>query len=288
MTVNAGPSTSKELLRWAVDRLGAEVPSPQVDAERICMQVLHLDRAQLYSIDRELTPSERHDIESLVERRRTMEPLQYLTGSQGFRRLDLLVGPGVLIPRPETEMLVEVAIESIKGIEAPRVLDIGTGSGAIALSIAAEVTSSRVWATDVSPEAIAWAAKNRQKMDLNNVVLLESDLFSQIDSTLRGEFDIVVSNPPYLSEEDFVRATPDIRDHEPLLATVAGPTGLEVTQRIVKEAIRWLRPGGPVLIETWTGQWPQLKRLMEETYDVVKVHPDLNGALRVAEGRKRL
>lgn len=288
MTVNAEPSTSREVLRWAVDRLGAEVPSPQVDAERICMQVLHLDRAQLYSIDRELTPSERHDIESLVERRRTMEPLQYLTGSQGFRRLDLLVGPGVLIPRPETEMLVEVAIESIKEIEAPRVLDIGTGSGAIALSVAAEVPSSRVWATDVSPEAIAWAAKNRQTMALKNVVLLESDLFSQIDSTLRGGFDVVVSNPPYLSEEDLVRATPDIRDHEPLLATVAGPTGLEVTQRIVKEAIDWLRPGRPVLIETWTGQWPQLKKMMEETYDVVKVHPDLNGALRVAEGRKRL
>jgi release factor glutamine methyltransferase len=288
MTVNAEPSTSREVLRWAVDRLGAEVPSPQVDAERICMQVLHLDRAQLYSIDRELTPSERHDIESLVERRRTMEPLQYLTGSQGFRRLDLLVGPGVLIPRPETETLVEVAIESIKEIEAPRVLDIGTGSGAIALSIAAEVPGSRVWATDVSPEAIGWATKNRQMMDLKNVVLLESDLFSQIDSTLRGEFDVVVSNPPYLSEEDLVRATPDIRDHEPLLATVAGPTGLEVTQRIVKEAIHWLRPGQPVLIETWTGQWPQLKKMMEETYDVVKVHPDLNGALRVAEGRKRL
>ena len=288
MMMNVGPSTSREVLRWAVDRLGAEVPSPQVDAERICMQVLHLDRAQLYSIDRELTLSERHHIESLVERRRTMEPLQYLTGSQGFRRLDLLVGPGVLIPRPETEMLVEVAIESIKGIEAPRVLDIGTGSGAIALSIATEVPTSRVWATDVSAEAIAWAARNLERMGLENAVLLQSDLFSQIDSDLRGGFDVVVTNPPYLSEDDLVRATPDIRDHEPLLATVAGPTGLEVTERIVKEAVDWLRPGRPLLIETWTGQWPQLKRVMEQSYDRVKVHPDLNGALRVAEGRKRL
>lgn len=288
MAVNAGSSTSREVLRWAVDRLGAEVPSPQVDAERICMRVLNLNRAQLYSVDRVLTSSEQHNIESLVERRRTMEPLQYLTGSQGFRKLDLLVGPGVLIPRPETEMLVEVAIESIRGIEAPRVLDIGTGSGAIALSIATEVPSSRVWATDISSEAIAWATKNRQRMDLQNVVLIESDLFSQVDSRFRGGFDVVVSNPPYLSEDDLVRATPDIRDHEPLLATVAGPTGLEVTQRIVKEALHWLRPGRPLLIETWTGQWPRLKRLMEQFYDSVRVHPDLNGALRVAEGRKRL
>jgi release factor glutamine methyltransferase len=279
--------TTRSALRWAVERLGAEVPSPQVDAERICMQVLHVDRAQLYSLDRELTPTEQQDIEELIERRRRMEPLQYLMGSQAFRSLELQVGPGVLIPRPETEMLVEVAIESIKDVANPRVLDVGTGSGAIALSIATEVPGSRVWATDVSQEAIAWADRNLKRMNLQNIVLLKGDLFSPIDPKLQGGFDLIVTNPPYLSEDDLIRATPDVRDHEPRLATVAGPTGLEVTQRIVGEASDWLRQGRPLLVETWTGQWPPLKSLMEEVYDDVRVHPDLNGALRVAEGRRR-
>lgn len=285
MIVNAHPKTVRQLLAWAVDRLSEQVASPQVDAERILMHVLSAERSDLYVGERVTSGDEEGLFRQLIERRRTLEPLQYLTGTQGFRSIELLVGPGVLVPRPETEVLVDRVIERIKGIESPNIVEVGTGSGAIALALGAELPGASVWATDVSVEAMVWARRNAERLQLPNVALMEGDLFSPLPVDLKGNLEVVVSNPPYLSEDDLARAPIDVRDHEPRIATTAGPSGLEVAARVIDEARLWLRPGGWLLLETWEGQWRSLKTALEDGYEEVSIYPDLGGTDRVAEGR---
>ncbi|MBW3588572.1 MAG: peptide chain release factor N(5)-glutamine methyltransferase [Actinobacteria bacterium] len=283
--MNAESQTVRQLLAWAVDRLAEHVASPQVDAERIFMHVLGVKRSDLYVDERVASRGEEDLLRLLIERRRTLEPLQYLTGTQGFRSIELLVGPGVLVPRPETEVLVGRVIEKTSGIPRPKIVEVGTGSGAIALALGGELLQANVWATEISSDAMAWATKNLERLQLPNVELMEGDLFSPLPSDLRGKLDVVVSNPPYLSDSDLARAPIDVRDHEPRIATTAGPSGLEVATRVIHEARQWLRPGGWLLLETWAGQWSSLKILLEENYEVVSIHPDLGGTDRVAEAR---
>lgn len=285
MIVNAQSQTVRQLLAWAVDRLAEHVASPQVDAERIFMHVLGVKRSDLYVDERVASRAEEDLLRQLIERRRTLEPLQYLTGTQGFRSIELLVGPGVLVPRPETEVLVGRVIEKTSGIGAPKIVEVGTGSGAIALALGDELPHANVWATEVSSDAMVWATKNLEGLQLPNVKMMEGDLFSPLPSDLRGRLDAVVSNPPYLSDSDLARAPIDVRDHEPRIATTAGPSGLEVATRVIHEARRWLRPGGWLLLETWAGQWNSLKSVLEESYEDVSIHPDLGGTDRVAEAR---
>ena len=223
---------------------------------------------------------------ALVERRAGGEPLHYLTAVQGFRQLELAVGPGVLVPRPETEMVVERALAHLAGVEAPLVVDVGTGSGAIALSIATERPGTTVWATEVSEEAASWARRNVETAGAGNVTIVEGDLFAPLPEDLRGAADLVVANPPYLSEAELAEAPVDVRNHEPVLATTAGPTGLEVAGRVVAEAPLWLRPGGWLVLETHPGQAERLRALMLLCYRDVAILPDLAGHPRIAEGRR--
>jgi release factor glutamine methyltransferase len=223
---------------------------------------------------------------ALVERRAGGEPLQYLTAVQAFRRLELAVGPGVLVPRPETEMVVEHALGHLEGVEAPVVIDVGTGSGAIALSLATERPGAAVWATEISEEAAGWARRNVEAAGACNVTVVEGDLFAPLPEHLRGAVDLVVANPPYLSEVELADAPADVRDHEPVVATTAGPTGLEVAGRVVAGALRWLRPGGWLVLETHPGQAERLRTLMLPCYRDVAILPDLAARLRVAEGRR--
>ena len=232
-----------------------------------------------------VSPDDAARLDELVTRRETGEPLQYLTGHQGFRRLDLAVGPGVLVPRPETELVVEQALRRIAGVDRPAVVDAGTGSGAIALSIAVERPDARVWATELSPEALAWARLNAERVGAPGVVMLEGDLLGPLPEAVRGKLDLVVANPPYLAASQLASTAPDVRDHEPVLATVSGPTGLEVPARVAREARAWLRPGGWLVMETWPGQADELLGLLAEGYEEATVHPDLAGSLRIAEGR---
>ena len=285
MIVNAQSQTVRQLLAWAVDRLTEHVASPQVDAERIFMHVLGVRRSDLYVDERVASRDEEDLLRQLIERRRTLEPLQYLTGTQQFRSIELLVGPGVLVPRPETEVLVGRVIDKTSGIRRPKIVEVGTGSGAIALALGEELPHASVWATEVSSDAMVWATKNLERLQLPNVEMIEGDLFSPLPSDLRGKLHLVVSNPPYLSDSDLARAPIDVRDHEPRIATTAGPSGLEVATRVIHEARRWLRPGGWLVMETWTGQWSSLKTVLEESYEDVSIHPDLGGTDRVAEAR---
>jgi release factor glutamine methyltransferase len=281
------PSDVRGALRWARRCLGVSVESPQVDAEVLVTHVLGRSRAELYGrSDHPLSAQEAGRLEELVTRRAGGEPLQYLTGHQAFRRLDLAVGPGVLVPRPETELVVEHALERIAGVASPVVVDVGTGSGAIALSIGVERPDATVWATEVSAEAATWARRNLERVGAANVTIVEGDLLSPLPATLRGAVDLVVANPPYLAAAQLAGVAADVRDHEPLVATVSGPSGLEVPARVVEEALAWIRPGGWLVMETWPGQAADLLALLSARYAEAAVHPDLTGSLRIAEGRK--
>jgi len=279
--------TIREALAWARARLDGSVAAAAVDAELLLRHVLGCPRALLFSEPRRrLAGGEVERFVALVERRAAGEPLQYLTAVQAFRRLELVVGPGVLVPRPETEMVVERALVHLEGVKAPVAVDVGTGSGAIALSIATERPGATVWATEVSEQAAAWARRNVEAAGAVNVTVVEGDLFAPLPEDLREAVDLVVANPPYLSEAELADAPVDVRDHEPVLATTAGPTGLEVAGRVVADAPLWLRPGGWLVLETHPGQAERLRALMLPCFRHVAILPDLAGHPRIAEGRR--
>ena len=220
----------------------------------------------------------------LARRRVAGEPLQYLTGVSGFRALELRVGPGAFIPRPETELLVERALARLPlgGV----IVDVGTGSGAIALAAAQERADARVYATEASPGALRWARLNRQRLGLA-VELVSGDLLDGLSQDLQGGVDVVVSNPPYVSVGDTSYLPSDVRDHEPHEALFAGPGGLEIIERLAAEAREWLTPGGWLVLEIGATQGSAVtNELKSRGYDEVSVYPDLAGRSRMAEGRQ--
>ncbi len=269
-----------EAVRQAEARLAENgVPSPLVDAELLVAHVLGISRTGIYGNGRVVSPAEAEQLAVLVARRAEREPLAYVLGEWGFRRLSLHVDRRVLVPRPETEVVVERCLELISGLEAPVVLDVGTGSGAIALSIADEHPGACVCAVDFSSDALAVARDNVLRLGLEGCVeLAESDLLAGVT----GSFDLVVSNPPYVSPRERSGLEPEVKDFEPSVAVV----GFEVADRIAAEALPVLRPGGWVVLECGDGQSASLAaRLRALGYARVTVSPDLAGVDRVVEGR---
>jgi release factor glutamine methyltransferase len=224
-------------------------------------------------------------LDAMVARRRAGEPVQYVVGSWAFRRLDLFVDRRVLIPRPETEQVVDVALAALAGRERPLlVADLGTGSGAIALALAQELplTGVEIWATDVSPGALDVARANLAGLGrpAANVRLAEGDWFAALPAELRGRFDLVVANPPYVADGDELE--PAVREWEPAGALYAGPDGLDAVRVLVAGAAGWLRPGGRLVVELGAGQGSSAAVLAEAAGLVaVAVHPDLAGRDRV-------
>jgi release factor glutamine methyltransferase len=219
----------------------------------------------------------------LARRRVAGEPLQYLTGVSGFRKLELRVGRGAFIPRPETELLVERALTRLPlgGV----IVDVGTGSGAIALAAAQERRDARVYATEASHSALRWARLNRRRLGLD-VELVSGDLLEGLSQDLKGGIDVVVSNPPYVSLADSSYLPSDVRDHEPHEALFAGPVGLEVIEHLAAEAREWLTPGGWLVLEIGATQGPAVAaELARRGYEEVSVHRDLARRPRMAEGR---
>ena len=261
----------------------AGVPEPRTDAELLVAHVLGVGRSTVVTMIRcELDDAKRARLRGLVERRGAREPLQYVLGEWGFRRLDLKVDGRALIPRPETEMVVERALAHIAELEAPRVLDVGTGSGAIALALADEHPGARVVALDLSPDALSLARENVERTGLGDrVELRQGDLVDGV----RGPFDLVVSNPPYVRADELSALQPEVRDWEPHVALV----GDGLTEAIAAGARRILRPGGGLVLEVAENSAQhvavELRRL---GYDDVGVTLDLSGRDRVVEGRAAL
>jgi release factor glutamine methyltransferase len=225
----------------------------------------------------------------MVERRRTGEPLQYVLGIWAFRRLELVVDRRVLIPRPETEMVVEVALAQLRrlGVARPLTVDLGTGSGAIALSVALEMPEAHVWGTDRSEDALAVARANLSGMGARvatRVRLSAGDWFRALPGYLKGGVDLVVANPPYVGEAEPLPA--EVADWEPAGALVAGPTGLECVDEILVEAPGWLRRPGVVVIEIAPHQAERAVALARAAgFAEAEVHPDLSGRPRALVAR---
>jgi release factor glutamine methyltransferase len=274
--------SARDLLSSATEELErAGVPSPVVDAEWLLAHVLGISRTELHADGkRPLDDEQRRRFQELVTRRARREPLAYVLGEWGFRRLTLKVDSRVLIPRPETEVLVERCLELLTDLAEPAVLDIGVGSGAIALAIADEHPGARVVATDSSPDALAVAEENRERAGLTDRVdLVHGKLFAG----LSGPFDLVVSNPPYVKPDEIDQLEPEVAEHEPLEALIA----CGATEAIAGQAQLRLAPGGWLLFETADGNAPSVADLLTGLgYEEVSVGQDLSGRERVVEGRR--
>jgi len=277
------PASAGEALQAARARLATTSRNPRRDAEVLLAHVLRCDQAALLTHpERLLSPAEADQLESFLNRRLASEPMQYITGSQEFFGLLFEVTPAVLIPRPETEHLVEAALEHI-GREAVRILDVGTGSGAIAISLAHARPQSHVTAVDLSPAALEVARRNAQRHGvLDRVTFLQSNLLGSVDGT---DFDVVVSNPPYIAEGEVLE--PQVSNYEPQSALYAGPTGLEVYERLIPEARKLLKPGGWLLLEIGFGQQPAVEALLRGWRSVAVVH-DLQGIPRVVQATREI
>ena len=258
---------------------GAGVPDPHVDAEILVAHVLGVQRSAL-DAGETIDDAALVALEPLVERRLRREPLQHVLGEWGFRRLTLSVDGRALVPRPETEIVVGRCLELMAPLEAPRVLDVGTGSGAIALAVADEHAGARVTAVDSSRDALALARENAERTGLaGRVELVHGHLLAGLD----GPFDLVVSNPPYVGEEEVAGLEPEVRDGDPRQALV----GSGLTEAIAAGALAVLGPGGALVLEVGDGQAADVASLLDSLgYGDVSVTPDLRGLDRVVEARR--
>jgi release factor glutamine methyltransferase len=269
------------------DEAGFE--QPELDARRIVERAAGVEPHE-YVLTLTTSATQRGVVhfDRMVARRLPGEPLQYVVGAWGFRHLELLVDRRVLIPRPETEILVEHALGEIDHLGAARVVDLGTGSGAIALSLAVERTSIEVWATDASADALDAARANLAGLGrpATRVRLAEGSWFDALPVELAGRLDVVVSNPPYVAAGDELPAV--VADWEPEQALIAGPRGTEVLELLIDEAPTWLATEGAVVLELapWQAE-PMADRARARGYVDVRIEPDLAGRDRVLIARHR-
>ncbi|MEU9116625.1 peptide chain release factor N(5)-glutamine methyltransferase [Streptomyces sp. NPDC048483] len=268
----------------ATQRLAdAGVPSPRFDAEELAAHVHGVKRGELHTV-----PDADFDARywEAIARREAREPLQHITGRAFFRYLELTVGPGVFVPRPETESVVGWAIDAVRAMDVvePLIVDLCTGSGAIALALAQEVPRSRVHAVELSEQALEYAQKN---VEGSRVVLHHGDALTALPE-LDGQVDLVVSNPPYIPLTEWEYVAPEARDHDPELALFSGQDGLDTIRGLERTAHRLLRPGGLVVIEhadTQGGQVPWIFTEEKGWADAAD-HPDLNNRPRFATARR--
>jgi len=248
--------TVSAILRVTTDYLtGKGIDSSRLSAEILLAHQLNMDRVNLYlNFDRPLNDEELGGYRALLRRRLAREPIQYITGVQEFWSLDFSVGPGVLIPRPESELLIEQVLSLCKEGRVPenghpRILDLGTGSGALAISLARELEAAVIWASDLSTAALDTAKQNAMRHNVEDRVrFVEGDLFLPFED--RGaSFDMILSNPPYIDSNTLGSLAPEVRDHEPRLALDGGVGGMQIIKKILDECSDYLNPGGWVLLE---------------------------------------
>ena len=289
------------VLQWTADFLGRKgALSPRLDAELLLAHALSLERIQLYvQYDRPLTLDERDRFRALVRRRAAGEPAQYILGRQEFWSLDLRVEPGVLIPRADTEVLVDEALAAARAIVAARgaaveqglrVADVGTGSGAVALALASELEGARVWAGDVDATAVRVARDNARRVGLSErVAVAGADALRGLwEAAGREPFDLVVSNPPYIPDGEHAGLMREVRDWEPRRALTSGADGLDMVRRLVEEARGGgvVASGGAIALEIGSAEQASMARdlLVGAGWQAVRIREDLAGRARVVVG----
>ncbi|MCA9072723.1 MAG: peptide chain release factor N(5)-glutamine methyltransferase [Planctomycetaceae bacterium] len=277
--------TVQRILEWTTAHLskhGSE--SPRLDAEILLAHSRKCTRIELYTKFNEvLTDEQRGTMRELVQRRAKAEPVAYLVGHREFYGLPFRVTADVLIPRPDTETLVMELLSLAKSMESPRILDVGTGSGCIAVAIAANLKAARVTAVDLSDAALTIAKANAEANKVvDQITFLEGDGYSPLAADAR--FDFIVSNPPYVAEGELDQLQPDVRLHEPKMALVSGSDGLDLARRLIDEAPKHLVPGGGLLLEISPEQAKTVQNLMQagDRYKNVRILKDLSGLPRVA------
>jgi len=278
--------TIRDVLDWATqDFAGRGIVSPRLDAELLIAKALGTDRVGLYlDLNRPLVDQERSAIRPLVARRREREPVAYILGHRDFYGRRFKVTPDVLIPRPDTETLVDHALECIPEDAASRVLDVGTGSGAVAVTIAAERPLALVTATDISEAALKVASENAKQLEVANRIRFEhANLLSGVE-----QYDVIVSNPPYIAQSEMAALQAEIREHEPIAALEAGEDGLDVVRALLSASEPATASGAQMLIEIGATQAVSVVAFAAEhtAWQPVAVYPDLNRIERVVHLRR--
>jgi release factor glutamine methyltransferase len=283
-------SGARELVERASSRLAAAgVASPRFDAEELLSHVIGVPRLRLRFVEN-VTADDERAFEELVSRRAKREPLQHLTGEAPFRHVMVQVGPGVFVPRPETEIVAGWVIDTArlclsggdpgprKAGDRPIVVDLCTGSGAIALSIATELPGARVYACELDPAAHAWAERNLAGTPVQLALGDAAEAFPELD----GIVDVIVSNPPYIPMDAYESVEPEVRDHDPALALWSGPDGLDAVRMIERSAARLLKPGGWIAVEHADVQGESAPAVFSATgaWKHVRDNPDLSGKAR--------
>lgn len=278
MTIREAISNATQLLTEA------GIPEPRMTAQQLLAELLKKDRIYLIThSDERLEPSIANQFHVWVTQRCSGVPLQYITGHEQFYGLDFLVTPDVLIPRPETELLVQEALIRAQQ-PAPLIIDVGTGSGCVAITLAVHRPSSRVLALDISEAALSIARANARRHRVEDrIEFLVSDMFSALTANhMSLKADLIVSNPPYVAEHDRDTLQREVREHEPPLALFAGSDGLELHRRLLRESPTWLRPGGHLIMEMGFGQQrPMLALVDRSTWIVEALVPDLQAIERI-------
>lgn len=289
-TPQTEPWTIRRILEWTIGHLtDRKIETPRLDAEILLAHACGCRRIELYTrYDEVLGDQPRGVMRELVKRRAQHEPVAYLVGHREFFSLDFRVTSDVLIPRPDTETLVLELLDLAKSLDAPRILDIGTGTGCIAITAAVNLPTATVTAVDISAAALNVAAENAATHKVNDrVTFLESDLFASLGA--ESSFDMIASNPPYIAEEEWATLQPDVREHEPRHALLAGADGLSVFRPLIAQAVSYLVPGGHLLLEMDTAQADAVCGLLkaESQLQNVRTVNDLTGRPRVAVAERR-
>lgn len=283
--------TIREIIFEATQRLEeAGIPSARLDAEVLLAFLLRCDRLAFFkNPENPISKEQRAALDRLIERRTGGEPVAYITGRKAFWSFVLDVDPGVLIPRPDTEVIVEEALAVLRqeSWRRPRILDIGTGSGAIALALACEAPGAFITATDISEAALQTARKNAAALKLNHsIAFLQGDLFEPVD----GLFDLIVSNPPYIGADEYQSLPAGVKSFEPEEALRAGQTGLEFYEKLIYQAHGYLAENGWLLLEIGARQKQEVRAIYEahqDFYERIDVREDYAGLPRVIKGRRR-
>jgi release factor glutamine methyltransferase len=261
--------TIKALLAWTTEFLQKKgIENPRADAQILLSHVLGCKKVDLFVRHDEVPPeTDRAQFRELIQRRVAGWPVAYLVGARDFYLLTFEVSPAVLVPRPETEMLVAESLAFLKPRTAPAVLDIGTGSGCIAISIAHQKKDAQVTATDISPDALEVAQRNAAKHGVaDRVTFLQGDLFAPLPAD--ATFDLVVSNPPYIALHEFAGLAPDVREHEPRVALDGGADGLAFYRRLAANVAKFIKPGGKLLLEIGATQDEPVRALFAERLEM--------------------